>query len=107
TRRIEIDLERAIDLRDAGWRTSDSHVHYISPATALLQAAAEDVESVHLLATQAGDLTTNGQDLAWGSQRDPTGRYEVLVGTENRQNLLGHLALLGARRPVLPMASGG
>ena len=31
----------------------------------------------------------------------------VLLGTENRQNMLGHLALLGARRPVLPMASGG
>jgi hypothetical protein len=107
TREIVVDLERAIDLRDAGWRTSDAHVHYISPSTALLQAAAEDVTWVHLLATQAGDLTTNGQDLAWGSQRDPSGRYELLMGTENRQNLLGHLALLGARRPVLPMASGG
>ena len=31
----------------------------------------------------------------------------MIVGTENRQNLLGHLALLGAHRPVLPMASGG
>jgi hypothetical protein len=107
TREVVVDLERTIDLRDAGWRTSDSHVHYIAPSTALLQAAAEDVASVHLLATQAGDLTTNGQDLAWGSQRDPSGRYELLMGTENRQNLLGHLALLGARRPVLPMASGG
>ncbi|MFI5227318.1 MAG: CehA/McbA family metallohydrolase, partial [Candidatus Limnocylindrales bacterium] len=107
TREIAVDLERVIDLRAAGWRTADPHVHYISPPTALLQAAAEDVGTVHLLATQAGDLTTNGQDLTWGSQRDPTGRYEVVMGTENRQNLLGHLALLGARRSVLPMASGG
>lgn len=107
TREVVVDLERAIDLRDAGWRTSDSHVHYISPSTALLQAAAEDVGWIHLLATQAGDLTTNGQDLAWGSRRDPSGRHELLMGTENRQNLLGHLALLGARHPVLPMASGG
>ena len=38
---------------------------------------------------------------------DPTGRHAVITGTENRQNLLGHLALLGARRPVLPMAAGG
>ncbi len=107
TREIVVDLQRVIDLRAAGWRTADPHVHFISPATALLQAAAEDVGTVHLLATQAGDLTTNGQDLTWGSQRDPTGRHEVIMGTENRQNLLGHLALLGARRPVLPMASGG
>ena len=40
-------------------------------------------------------------------QAAPDGRHMVLLGTENRQNMLGHLALLGARRPVLPMASGG
>jgi hypothetical protein len=31
----------------------------------------------------------------------------VVVGTENRQNMLGHLALLGAHRPTLPFASAG
>jgi hypothetical protein len=31
----------------------------------------------------------------------------VIVGTENRQNMLGHLGLLGARQPVFPFASGG
>jgi hypothetical protein len=31
----------------------------------------------------------------------------VVVGTENRQNVLGHLALLGARRMTLPLASAG
>ena len=46
-------------------------------------------------------------DLPWGSMTDPSGRRLVVVGTENRQNVLGHLALLGARRPILPMASGG
>ncbi len=104
---LQIDLERAIDLRAAGWRASDSHVHFLPPSTALLQAAAEDVTWVHLLATQLGDEFTNVPDLAWGNQVDPSGRHAVLVGTENRQNLLGHLALLGARRPVLPLASGG
>jgi hypothetical protein len=42
-----------------------------------------------------------------GSAIAPGGRRQVVVGTENRQNLLGHLALLGARRPTLPLASGG
>lgn len=107
SRDMAIPLDRVIDLRDAGWRSSDSHVHFLSPTTALLQAAAEDVTFVHLLATQWGDHFTNTQDLAWGSQRDPSGRHAVILGTENRQNMLGHLALLGARRPVVPMASGG
>jgi hypothetical protein len=105
--RLTIDLARSIDMRGAGWLTADPHVHYLAPSTALLQAAAEDVAFVHLLATQAGDLITNGQDLAWGSAIEPGGRHQVVVGTENRQNLLGHLTLLGAREPVLPMAAGG
>ena len=107
TREIEVVLDRAIDLRAAGWRSSDSHVHFLAPSTALLQAAAEDVNWVHLLATQLGDAFTSITDLTWGDQRDPSGRHAVIMGTENRQNMLGHLALLGARRPVMPLASGG
>jgi hypothetical protein len=107
SRDVSIDLERAVSLRQAGWRTADPHVHYIAPSTALVQAAAEDVAFVHVLATQAGDLVTNAQDLAWGSGSDPSGGHRVVMGTENRQNLLGHLTLLGARQPVLPMAAGG
>jgi hypothetical protein len=107
TRTLAIPIERPIDLRSAGWRSSDSHVHFLAPSTALLQAAAEDLTFVHLLATQLGDEFTNIPDLPWGSQADPTGRHVVSVGTENRQNMLGHLALLGARRPVVPLAAGG
>ncbi len=107
TRDLAIALERAIDLRADGWRSADPHVHFLAPSTALLQAAAEDVMFVHLLATQLGDEFTNVTDLVWGSQADPGHRSFVIVGTENRQNVLGHLGLLGARRPVLPLASGG
>ncbi|TMF36263.1 MAG: hypothetical protein E6I26_08460 [Chloroflexi bacterium] len=106
TRDVVISLDRALDLRGGGWRSADPHVHFLAPSTALLQAAAEDVTFVHLLATQLGDAFTNVTDLAWGSQSDPDGRHAVIVGTENRQNVLGHLALLGARRPILPLASG-
>lgn len=106
-RRLDIPLERPIDLRPAGWQTADPHVHFISPSTALLQAAAEDVTFVHLLATQWGDQYTTVNDLPWGSSTDPGGRHAVIVGTENRSNMLGHLGLLGARRPVLPMSAGG
>lgn len=107
TRDLAIALDRPIDLRAAGWRQADSHVHFLAPSTALLQAAAEDVTFVHVLATQLGDEFTNVPDLAWGSQADPDGRHLVMVGTENRQNVLGHLGLLGARHPVVPFTSGG
>src|SRR5207245_1436963 len=65
------------------------------------------VTFVHLLATQLGDHFINVTDLPWGTQADPTGRHAVIVGTENRQNMLGHVALLGSRRPILPLAAGG
>lgn len=107
SRHFEAALERPLDLRAEGWLSADSHVHFLSPSTALLQAAAEDVALVHLLATQWGDHATSFTDLAWGSAVDPSGRHAVVVGTENRQNVLGHLGLLGARRPVVPMAAGG
>jgi hypothetical protein len=107
TRRLNVPLERPIDLRPAGWLTADPHVHFLAPSTALLQAAAEDVAFVHLLATQWGDQYTTVNDLPWGSSADPGGRHTVIVGTENRSNMLGHLGLLGAHRPVLSMATGG
>ena len=107
TDRLAIPLERIIDLRAEGWRTSDSHVHFLAPSTALLQAAAEDLTFVHLLATQLGDEFKSVPDLTWGSQRDPSGQHAVIMGTENRHNLLGHLALLGANRAIVPLASGG
>ncbi len=107
TRRLELPLARAIDLHAGRWVTADTHVHFLAPSTALLQAAAEDVDLVNLLAAQWGELYTNVTDLPWGSMADPSGRRLVVVGTENRQNMLGHLALLGAHRPTLPYASAG
>ncbi len=107
TRTLPLTLEPVLDLRSRGWVTADPHVHFLAPSTALLQAAAEDIGLVHVLATQWGDLFTSVTDLPWGSMRDPNGRDAVVVGTENRQNILGHVGLLGAHRPILPMASGG
>lgn len=103
---LAIVLERPIDLRAEGWTTADPHVHFLAPSTALLQAAAEDIGFVHVLATQWGDQFTSINDLAWGSMTDPTGRHAVILGTENRQNMLGHMGLLGARRPVMPLSTG-
>lgn len=103
---LVIALERPIDLRAEGWTTADPHVHFLAPSTALLQAAAEDIGFVHVLATQWGDQFTSVNDLAWGSMTDPTGRHAVVLGTENRQNMLGHMGLLGARRPVMPLSTG-
>jgi hypothetical protein len=89
------------------WIAVDAHVHFISPTSALLQARAEGVAIVNLLATQWGDHHTSGADLPAAVVADPTGRHMVVMGSENRQNLLGHIGLLGASDAILPMASAG
>ncbi len=104
---LELTIDRAADWRKAGWVTADTHVHFISPHTAALQAQGEGVNIVNLLATQLGRLFTNVGDIR--------GRVAVLeedtmvyVGTENRHHMLGHMSMLGTKGlPVYPMCCGG
>ena len=107
-RELKLRLERPLNLRASGWITADTHVHFISPQTAWLEAQGEGVNLVNLLASQWGDLFTNVGDLTGapcGVSRDDT---LIWVGTENRQHLLGHMSLLGAKgSPVFPMCAGG
>ena len=93
--------------------TADTHVHFLSPMTAMLEGAAEGVNVINLLASQWGELMTNVGDFdgrnTWGSKEaGGEGEYLVRVGTENRQHVLGHISLLGYRGPIIaPMTTGG
>jgi hypothetical protein len=104
---LVVALEPVAGPAGDGWVAADCHVHFISPSSALLQARAEGVEIVNLLATQWGDHHTSVSDLPIVAMEDPSGRHLVVMGSENRQNMLGHIGLLGASEAVLPMASGG
>jgi len=107
-RELTLHINRAFDWRRQGWVTADTHVHFISPQTAWLEARAEGVNLVNLLASQWGDLFTNVADITGdqsGVSRDDT---IIWVGTENRQHLLGHMSLLGVKgEPVFPMCASG
>ena len=56
------ELERVLDWREHGWVTADTHVHFLSPQTALLEGAAEGVNVVNLLASQWGEMFSNVGD---------------------------------------------
>ena len=56
------ELERALRWRERGWVTADTHVHFLSPQTALLEGAAEGVNVVNLLASQWGEMFSNVGD---------------------------------------------
>ena len=109
TKEIIIELERVIDWRSKGWVTADTHVHFLSPHTALLEGEAEGVNIVNLLASQWGELFTNIGDFTGNGETLSTdGEYIVRVGTENRQHIMGHISLLGYNGAmILPLTTGG
>ena len=113
TREITIEIEKVLPWRDKGWVSADTHVHFLSPQSALLEGAGEGVNIVNLLATQWGEMMTNVGDFdgktTFGSKEaGGDGEYLVRVGTENRQHVMGHISLLGyGGRIITPMTTGG
>jgi len=113
TNEIEIEIKRVLDWREKGWVTADTHVHFLSPNSALLEGAAEGVNIVHLLASQWGELFTNigdfdGKTTIGSPEAGGDGEYLVRVGTENRQHVLGHISLLGYDGDIItPLTTGG
>ena len=107
-RELVLEVSRFTNLRAKGWVTADTHVHFLSPSTAVLEGQAEGLNLVSLLAAQWGDLFTNVGDLAHGPLVSRDGETTVQVNTENRQHLLGHLGLVGGHgAPVFPMSASG
>ncbi len=113
TENIEIYIEKVLPWREKGWVSADTHVHFLSPMSALLEGSAEGVNVVNLLASQWGELMTNVGDFdgrtTWGSRETGgDGEYLVRIGTENRQHVLGHISLLGYKGNIIvPMTTGG
>lgn len=106
-RELEIELKRNVDLAADGWYSGDTHVHFLSPDGALTEAAAEGLAVVNLLQAQWGHLFTNVEDFTGRTRVSEDGTVFVHVSQENRQHVLGHINLLGLKRPVMPFSSDG
>ena len=113
TEEIVFEIDKVLPWRERNWVTADTHVHFLSPMSAMLEGAGEGVNVVNLLASQWGELMTNVGDFdgktTWGSKEaGGDGEFLVRVGTENRQHVLGHISLLGYRGDIiLPLTTGG
>lgn len=109
-------IERWTDLRAEGWYSGDTRCHFLTPHAALLEAAAEDLAVVNLLAVECQAPGPFGRDfpavpnlLAFSGQRpalESDGRM-VVVNTQNVHPVLGSLALLNCHRLVYPLRFGG
>ncbi|RWA79241.1 CehA/McbA family metallohydrolase [Mesorhizobium sp.] len=113
TKELTVEIDKSLRWREMGWVTADTHVHFLSPPTAMLEGAAEGVNVINLLASQWGELMTNVGDFDGNStfgtkSAGGTGEFLVRVGTENRQHVLGHISLLGySGNMILPLCAGG
>jgi len=108
TAEIEIEVEKVLPWREKGWITADTHVHFLSPQSAMLEGAGEGVNIVNVLASQWGELMTNVGDFDGKTTHGAGSEYQVRVGTENRQFVLGHISLVGYEGNIIaPMTTGG
>jgi hypothetical protein len=113
TSEVRFELEKVLHWREAGWVTADTHVHFLSPTTALLEGQAEGVNVVNLLASQWGEMFSNvsdfdGRTTLGAKEFGGDGEFLVRVGTENRMQVLGHISLLGYRGAMIhPLCTGG
>ena len=104
---LTLRLKRWCDMNARGYYSGDTHVHFLSSQGAQTEARAEDLNVVNLLLSQWGSLFTNTEEFTGGQHRSPDGRTIVYASQENRQHMLGHLSLLGLKRPVMPWCSDG
>ncbi|QEL17335.1 CehA/McbA family metallohydrolase [Limnoglobus roseus] len=112
---VRLGIERWSNLAADGWVSGDSRAHFISPHAALLEAAAEDVNvvnvlaKVHLQLMQDGNTHVTLPNLTAFSGQVPSlesGSHAVVVNTLNAHRGLGNLGLLHAHRIVFPLAFG-
>ncbi|HEY0888636.1 MAG TPA: CehA/McbA family metallohydrolase [Nocardioides sp.] len=105
--RLDLVLSRRFDARARGYVSGDTHVHFMSTQGAELEARAEDLQVANLLLAQWGEHFTNTEEFTGHAHVSHDHQTVVFAGQENRTNMLGHINLLGLRRPIMPWSTGG
>ncbi|MGL6096005.1 MAG: CehA/McbA family metallohydrolase, partial [Fimbriiglobus sp.] len=112
---LRFALARWSDVRADGWVPGDTRVHFLPPHAALLEAAAEDVAVVNLLARETEVPSQDGHQYATASHltafsgQRPAVESDaalVAVNTLNVHEVLGTVGLLHSHRIVFPLAFG-
>ncbi len=113
---LRFPIQRWAFAADDAWQSVDTRCHFLTPHDALLEAAAEGIDVVNLLATVQRYPALNGTAYltvpnltAFSGQvpaleRDGTA---VVVNTFNVHPVLGSVGLLNSHRPVFPLTFGG
>ena len=106
-RELTLRLKRWTNMNAERWFSGDSHVHFLSTQGSHTEAQGEDLNVVNLLQSQWGHLFTNTEEFTGRPSVSEDGSSIVYISQENRQHFLGHLTLLGLKKPVMPWGSDG
>lgn len=100
---INVSLSRLTNMWEAGWYSSDSHVHFLDLQTALLEAQGEDLNVINVVASSGGNLITSVNQFTGAPSVHSTNQNIVYITEETRHDFLGHTTLLDLKKLVYPM----
>ncbi len=113
---LRFAVRRWSNLRADGWYAGDTRAHFLTPHSAALEAAAENVAVVNLLAcvqpfpSLDGTIYPSIPNITALSGQQPalqTDAALVAVNTFNVHPVLGSVGLLHSHRAVYPLTFGG
>jgi hypothetical protein len=104
---LRLTIHRWTDWRPDGWYSGDTRATDVSPHAALLEAAAEDLAVVQLLAYERPGAMPNLLAFSGTQAALESAGHAVVVNTLNHHPVLGTVGLLNSHRPVYPLRSGG
>lgn len=107
---LRFAIERTTEMKAKGWHSADGRCHFLPPHDAALEAEAEGLDLVNLLAVEQRFPSLDGTAYrtvphlaAFSGQADGI----VSVNTLNVHPVLGKVGLLYSHRPVHPLTFGG
>ncbi len=103
---VAVTLRRWSNIREQGWVSGDTHVHFLDPQAAFLEGNAEDLSVVNILATKWGELITDVQKFRGGPEPFSDKETVVYVNEECRHGFLGHTVLMDLEDLVYPLTWG-
>ena len=104
---LDLGLKRWANMAGRGWYSGDTHVHFLGPHSAWLEARGEDLNVVNVLAAKWGELITSVEHFQGRPDPLSGGNHIVYVNEESRHNFLGHTVLLNLKELVYPLSWEG
>lgn len=104
---VTLFFKRWSNMERQGWYSGDTHTHFLNDYSALIEAKAEDLNVINVLATKWGELITNAKEVTGAPSLISGADNIVFFNEETRHNFLGHTILHPIKDLIYPLTWGG